>query len=74
MNKFWEYFVLKFVYFATIIFIIAVLYLIYQKKEREIQDMALTENDVKVLTKALEYANKEEKKIIENILKNGFTK
>ena len=31
--------------------------------------MALTENDVKVLTKALEYANKEEKKIIENILK-----
>ena len=36
--------------------------------------MALTENDVKVLTKALEYANKEEKKIIENILKNGFTK
>ena len=45
----------------------------YQKKE-EVRDMALTENDVKVLTKALEYANKEEKKIIENILKNGFTK
>ena len=31
--------------------------------------MTLTENDVKELTKALEYANKEEKKIIENILK-----
>ena len=45
----------------------------YQKTERGTR-MALTENDVKVLTKALEYANKEEKKIIENILKNGFTK
>ena len=46
----------------------------YQKKERRYKGMALTENDIKVLTKALQYVNEEEKKIIKNILENGFTK